>query len=172
MKKLSKRETLLLKLLGGISAAAVFYLFIIQPVIFNSNASVETSQDINQLEVLSKLNIEHNNLKNEINSYNAVLNNTDDNMNTLVQSNAEILNISKNIEYTKRTQTNIQNKYVKITTDVKINAVTSESILQFISKIENNEKLVFVTYVNIHKGLKEKELYDVLLKINTFTKMN
>ncbi|MBN1501176.1 MAG: hypothetical protein JW982_13525 [Spirochaetes bacterium] len=170
MKKLTKREQLMLKILAVLSIAAAAYFAISGFSNFNSGNPDTDFSEKNVFKVLDGYSNEYHNIKKEISDYNNILNNQNDSLNTQIQSVADSLNISKNIEYTKRTQTNLQNKYIKITVDVKINGADIQSLLQFISKIEDRNKLVFITYVNIRKGIKEKELYDALIKISTFSK--
>ena len=75
-----------------------------------------------------------------------MLSKKDDNLTALVEQWAASAGITRNIDYTRRTQTNIQNKYIMITTDIKI-----------------------ISYLRIQQALKGRDTYDVNLKINNYT---
>jgi len=87
----------------------------------------------------------------------------------LIEQWAQNSNVAKNIAYSRRNQTNVQNKYIRITTDMKLDGVSIQSLLKFIYEIENSNKLVNISYLRINKSFKSPNLYDVNLKIESYT---
>lgn len=172
MKQLNKREKNLLIILAILMVVAVIYYIATNPfknisLSTSANNKPDYSAKVDQLRsIYSRYMI----TKEKIQFYEKQLNSTNDNITSLVQTLAKQENIDDNIGYTRRTQTNIQNKYTRINTDVKINGVDIQSLLRFIQKIENNESLIFVSYLHINKGLKGTDKYDALIKIHTFVK--
>jgi len=52
---------------------------------------------------------------------------------------------------------------------MKLDGVSIQSLLKFIYEIENSNKLVNISYLRINKSFKSPNLYDVNLKIESYT---
>jgi len=96
------------------------------------------------------------------------LNRKDANITALVEQWAASAKVTRNIADTRSTQTNIQNKYVKITTTIKLDSVAIEPLLNFIYHIESSNLLLKINYIRIQEAIKGRNTYDVSLKISNF----
>lgn len=169
MRALNPREKLLLKVLGAVAVFGVVYFFVIMPL-FSLWQSADQVQNSNQARIsrIERIYNEYNVIKVKRTRYETLLNNKNDNLTTLIQQVASSNGIAGNIAYTRRTQTNVQNKYVKITTDVKIDGVPIQNLLKFMHDIENSNNLVFISSVRINQGIRDTKKYDALIKIVNF----
>lgn len=170
MIKLSPRERTLLKLLGVLIGIVVLYFVVVSPFIhFKDKSEDELRNNIDRLNQLDKIYAQYREIKNKKAKMMAFLNRRDENITSLVEQWATSTNIAKNIAYTRRTQSNIQNKFVRITTDIKFEGIPIDKILRFIYEVENSNKMLKVSYLRIQQGLKGTNTYDVVLKIDSFT---
>jgi hypothetical protein len=168
MRQLSSREKLLLKVMGGILAAYILFTFVISPVYSSLNGMKESSSgSVDKMNQLNSIYAEWNSAKQKKQFYDGVLKGSD-NITSLVQQAAATNNLTPNLAYTRRNQSNIQNKYTKITTDVKIEGASIQSLIKFIYDLENSGTFLNIDYLNIVKGLKGTDKYDALVKINTY----
>jgi len=170
MIKLSNREKLLLKILIGVIIVIMGYNFILLPLIkiFTSSDSTIIS-DKQKIEQLDRIYNNYKELETKRNYYMSLLKGESENISTLIEQWAQNSNVAKNIAYSRRNQTNVQNKYIRITTDMKLDGVSIQSLLKFIYEIENSNKLVNISYLRINKSFKSPNLYDVNLKIESYT---
>ncbi len=170
MIKLSNREKLLLKVLIATIIIIMGYNFIFIPLsnYFSSSDSVILS-DKQKIEQLDRIYNNYKELETKRNQYLSLLKNDSENISTMIEQWAQSSNIAKNIAYSRRNQTNVQNKYIRITTDMKLDGVSIQSLLRFIYEIENSNKLVNISYIRINKSYKSPNLYDVNLKIESYT---
>ncbi len=170
MIKLSNREKLLLKILIATVILITGYNFIFMPLInfFSSSDSIIVN-DKQKIEQLDRIYSNFKELETKRNQYMSLLKSDSDNISTLIEQWAQSSNISRNIAYSRRNQTNVQNKYIRITTDMKLEGVSIQSLLRFIYEIENSNKLVNISYLRINKSYKSPNLYDVNLKIESYT---
>ncbi len=170
MIKLSQREKSLLKILIAFVIILGIYFLIISPFLnFQENSESELKVNMANLNKIDKIYSEFKEIRNKKTKIMSLLNRKDENITSLIEQWASSTNIARNIAYTRRTQSNIQNKYIRITTDVKFEGVSIEKLLKFIYEIENSNKLIKFSYIRIHQGLKGKNKYDVILKIDSFT---
>ena len=170
MIKLSNREKLLLKILIGTLVLIIGYNFIVMPLknFFSSSDTVIIS-DKQKIEQLDRIYNNYKELDTKRNQYMSLLKGDSENISTMIEQWAQNSNIARNISYSRRNQTNVQNKYIRITTDMKLEGVSIQSLLRFIYEIENSNKLVNISYLRINKSYKSPNLYDVNLKIESYT---
>lgn len=170
MLKLSKREKVLLQLLIVVVIIIIGYSFVFEPIknIFtSSDDAVATNKQ--KIEQLDRIYNNYKNLEIKRNHYISSLRHDSENISTLIELWAQNSNITRNIAHSRRNQTNIQDKYIRITTDMKLDGIPIQSLLQFIYEIENSAKLVNVSYLRINKSFKSPALYDVNIKIESYT---
>ncbi len=98
-----------------------------------------------------------------------MLDSKNENITSLIEQWAASADITRNIAYTRRTQTNIQNKYIRVTTDVKLEGIPIQKLLRFLYEVENSNTLLKISYLRIYQGLKGSDTYDVNVKIDSFT---
>lgn len=170
MKQLTKREIFLLKIMGIVAFLVIIYLFVLEPLLITKSNKQTVNNDEDNVLKLKKITSEYIAIQRKKTDYESILGNKQDNINSLIQSWAQTYNIENKIAYTKRKQSNkLNNQYIQVNTDVKINGASIKDLLKFIESAENTNG-VFVNYMNIKQGLKTKEEYDALIKITTFVK--
>lgn len=118
------------------------------------------------LNTLDKIYEQYNETKDKISQYNAQLNNTKG-LTSLIEENAQSLNIIKNKTYTRDRPTVTQGKYRKISADVRFEGVDINSILNFIYRMENSGMLVKISYLRINQTIKGRNTYDVTITFNS-----
>ena len=166
---LSKREKTLLQILIVLVVIVIIYYLIVSPLIeMASNAENELKNNINSIEKLEKLHEEYRKVKAKKEKYKKQLSKSE-NITSLVEQWANSTNVASNIAYTRRSQTTLQNKYIRITTNIKFNGVAIQSFLKFIYEVENSKKLLKTSYLRIRPALKGTSKYDIDLKIDSFT---
>ncbi|MCX8122963.1 MAG: hypothetical protein N3F66_02210 [Spirochaetes bacterium] len=170
MLKLSNREKLLLKILLSILILIIGYNFIFIPLMkFFSSSDTVIVSDKQKIEQLDRIYNNYKELETKRNQYMSLLKSDSENISTMIEQWAQNSNIAKNIAYSRRNQTNVQNKYIRITTDMKLDGVSIQSLIRFIYEIESSNKLVNISYLRINKSYKSPNLYDVNLKIESYT---
>ncbi|MDY6967984.1 MAG: type II secretion system protein GspM [Spirochaetota bacterium] len=170
MLSLSQREKTLLKILITFILIVFIYFLIISPIIdFINSSDEEMSDNIGNLNKLDRIYNEYMEISEKKSRYLKQLNKKNENITSLIEQWANSTNIASNIAYTRRTQSNIQNKYIRITTNVKFDGVAIQPLLKFIYEVENSGKLLKINYLRIYQGLKGTNTYDVILKIDSFT---
>ncbi len=169
MIKISAREKRLLKIFGAIAACALFYLLVVNPYLSlreTSRSSIAGNrQDLARLEALYE---EYREIKQRKTRYDTLLGNKEENITTLIEQWSANADVARHIAYTRRTQSNIQNKYLRITTDVKIDGVPIQKFMRFLFEIENSGRLLKVSYLRLYQGLKGADTYDVIMKIDSY----
>lgn len=170
MKKLTQRERTLLIALASVLGITIIYFLIISPLI-NMKQSGDTAvkSNIEKIIKMDKIYEEYKDLKQENARYKVLLDKKNENVTTLIEQWSNSTGISRNIAYSRRSQTVLQNKFVRITTDMKIDGVSIEPMLKFIYEVENSNKLLKISYLRIQQALKGTDTYDVSLKIDSFT---
>ncbi len=168
--KLNKREKRLAIAMIVVAVISGLYFFVADPLIqYYSSTEDKTESFSSKTDKMSDIYSKYLTIKAEREKFSKLLGKGGDNVTSMVPTFAANNSIEKNIAYTKATQTNVQNKYVKITTDVKIDGVPIQSLIKFINDLESSENLLTISYININKGLKGTDKYDALLKIISFT---
>lgn len=170
MRNLTDREKLLLKiLLVCIILTLVYYLIIIPLIKFTGSSDDKVMMNRNKLEKLESIYREYQTIRQKKSAYIAILNRKSENTTSLIEQWANSTGIAKNIAYTRSTQSNIQNKYIRISTDIKIESVPIQQFLKFLYEVEYSDNLIKVSYLRIHPALKGSNTYDINLKIDNFT---
>lgn len=170
MKELTQREKILLQVLIGIAALVAAYYLIILPLLsFAGDTESEMQANIKNIEKLEKIYNQYRDIQQKKSRYVSMLSKKNENTTSLVEQWATSTGIAKNIAYTRRNQTNIQNKYVRITTDIKIEGIAIQSFLKFLYEIESSDTLMRVNYLRIQQALKGTKMYDINLKIDSYT---
>jgi hypothetical protein len=169
MRKLTKRERVLLFVLAIIAVGAVIYSLSTSSSDSANDKPKDADGGSEKIQKLERLADEYRRIRQDKTRIQALLDNKNENTTTLIQQWAANSNIDKNIGYTRRSQSNIQNKYVRVTTEIKIEGVAIQQFLKFLNDVENSNDLLRVQYIRISKALKGTDTYDVLLKIDSFT---
>jgi hypothetical protein len=99
----------------------------------------------------------------------SLLGNKNENITTMIEQWSTNADIARHISYTRRTQSAIQSKYLRITTDIKIEGAPFQKLLRFLYEIESSNMLLKISYLRIYQGLKGSDTYDVIMKIDSFT---
>ncbi|MFW6366444.1 MAG: type II secretion system protein GspM [Spirochaetota bacterium] len=165
----TEREKKMLYVLGAIVAFMALYYLVFIPVRNLTQAPDSSTHLEEQLQELSDIHAAYSRTRNKRQKLERQLNDRNDAATANITRWADENGISGNIAYTRRTQTNIQNKYVRTNTDIKINGAPIQSLVGFIHDIEQSDDLVFITYVSFTKGLKSRKTYDALIKIHSFS---
>ncbi len=169
MIELSKRETRLLQILGVVLGILLIYFLIISPIMgLRESINREYEQNMTNLTMLDKLYEEYQDLKQKNSQYSAQLNNTRG-ITSLIEENAQSLNIIKNKTYTRDRPTVAQGKYKKISADVRFEGLDINSILNFIYKMENSGMLIQISYLRINQTIKGRNTYDATMTFNSIT---
>ncbi|HON76935.1 MAG TPA: type II secretion system protein GspM [Spirochaetota bacterium] len=169
MRTLTEREKKLLQILTAVIATAAVFFLVINPLIKLKTGNTSGMQkNISDLTQIDKLYQEYRDIREQKNNYMAQLNRKDSNITALVEQWAAAAKVTRNIADTRSTQTNIQNKYIKITTTIKLDSVAIEPLLNFIYHIESSNLLLKINYIRIHEAIKGRDTYDVSLKISNF----
>jgi len=169
MRTLTKREKLLVAALIGVAIIVIIYYVILPIASAASSSNNEGGTSTAKIQKLDALYEEYKRVRQEKTQLLSMLDAKNENTVTLIQQYAASNNIDKNIANTRRSQSNIQNKYIRITTEVKIEGVAIQPLIKFLSDLENGGGLIRVQYMRIAKGLKGTDTYDVLIKIDSFT---
>jgi len=168
MIKLTEREKLLLKIAGGIFAVFIVYAFIITPLIYMKDKTGNIySTNSDRLKRLDNIHEEYANVLERNKRIEVMLKDTQS-PSAMIENVASEFNIQNNKVYNRDSQAKIQNKYTKITSDVKFEGVDIRSVLMFVNRIENTDRITHISYLRIAQAFKERRNYDVTLKIDTY----
>ncbi len=166
---LTQREKLLLKVLIICIATTIVYYLIVLPVIgLTGNAEDELKKNRDDIEKLESIYKQYRDIQQKNAAYTSMLNRKNENVTSMVEQWANSIGMARNIAYTRSSQSNIQNKYVRITTEVKIEGIAIQQFLKFLYEVENSDNLLKVNYLRISPALKGTNTYDINLKIDNF----
>jgi type II secretory pathway component PulM len=169
MIEFNKREKRLLMILGVVLGIVVIYFLIISPIMsLRESINKKYETNMTRLSTLDKINDQYREIQEKITQYNSQLNNTRG-ITSLIEENAQALNIIKNKTYTRDRPTITQGKYKKISADVRFEGVDINSILNFIYKMENSGLLIKISYLRINQTIKGRNTYDVTVTFNSVT---
>lgn len=169
MRTLTEREKKLLQVLVAISATIAVFFLIINPIIkLKTGNRSDMQKTFSDLSKIDKIYQEYREIREQKNNYMAQLNRKDANITALVEQWAASAKVTRNIADTRSNQTNIQNKYIKITTTIKLDSVAIEPLINFIYNIESSNLLLKINYIRINEAIKGRNTYDVSLKISNF----
>lgn len=170
MRTLSQREKLLLKILLSVVILIIIYYLIILPLIGFIKSTGDNTGETgrNDLEKLERIYKEYRDIQQKKSAYMSILNKKNENTTSLIEQWAGSSGITKNIAYTRSSQSNIQNKYIRITTNIKVEGVAIHQFIKFLYEIENSDNMMKVNYLRIYPALKGTNTYDINLKIDNF----
>lgn len=169
MIELSKRETRLIQILGVVVGILLVYFLIITPIMnLRDSINKEYEQNMSNLTMLDKLYEQYQELKQKNSQYSSQLNNTRG-ITSLIEENAQSLNIIKNKTYTRDRPTVAQGKYKKVSADVRFEGLDINSILNFIYKMENSGMLIQISYLRINQTIKGRNTYDATMTFNSIS---
>lgn len=169
MIEFSKRETRLIQILGVVVGILLVYFLIITPIMnLRDSINKEYEQNMSKLTMLDKLYEQYQELKQKNSQYTSQLNNTRG-ITSLIEENAQSLNIIKNKTYTRDRPTVAQGKYKKVSADVRFEGLDINSILNFIYKMENSGMLIQISYLRINQTIKGRNTYDATMTFNSIT---
>jgi len=170
MIKVSEREKKLLQVLIIVFSVVILYYLIVTPLVnFFSETEESLESNKEKLIQLDKIYKNYRELEQTYKKYSSLLKSGNDNITSLIEQWSKSTNVARHIAYTRRRQSVIQNKYIRITNDIKLEGVPIQSCLQFIYEIENSNKLLKINYLRINKALKGSNTYDVNMKIDSYT---
>jgi hypothetical protein len=170
MIKISAREKRLLQILAAVAGCAAVYFLIIAPFLaFRNSAEDITRKNVQDLNRMDALNDEYREIKQNKTRYMSMLSGKNENVTTLIEQWATSADVTRHIAYTRRSQSNIQNKFIRVTTDVKLEGAPIQKIMRFLYEITNSNHLLKVSYLRIYQGLKGSDTYDVILKIDNYS---
>jgi hypothetical protein len=168
MINLTDREQKLLKIFAVIIVLAIVYLFIVRPLVsFRESTSREFENNAQNLVKLDKIFEEYLSVKEKNARYNLLLRNSSG-LTTLIEENAQAVNILKNKTSNRDNPSSLQNKYHGLSTEVKFEGVDIKSVVNFIYKMENSDRLVKISYLNIKQALNQTRTYDVIIKFDSY----
>lgn len=168
MINLTDREQKLLKIFAVIVAIAIVYLLIIRPLAsFRERTGREFENNAQNLTKLDKIYEEYLIVKEKNARYNMLLKNSSG-LTTLIEENAQAVNILKNKTGNRDNPSSLQNKYHGLSTEVKFEGVDIKSVVNFIHKMENSNRLVKISYLNIKQALNQTSTYDVIIKFDSY----
>ncbi len=169
MINLTDRELKFVKLLFSILLFVMLYFFIISPIInFKYNLEKEYETNLSRLNSLDNLYEKYIEITQQKEHYLNLLRNNEG-ITTLIENFSKETNLLKNKTYTRDNPSIVQNKFKKFSTDVKFESVDMKSMLNFIYKLENSNKIIKITDLRIQQAIKGKNTFDVSLRIDSFT---
>ncbi|MFH0976668.1 MAG: type II secretion system protein GspM [Spirochaetota bacterium] len=166
---LTKREKLLLKVLVICIAGIIIYYLIILPIMgLSSNSENKSKKYRDDIQKLESIYREYKDIQQRKSQYSALLDKKNENITSLIEQWATSSGIAKNIANTGSNQSFIQNKYIRISTDIRIEGVAIQQFLKFLYEVEHSDNLIKVSSLRIIPALKGTNTYDVSLKIDNF----
>jgi hypothetical protein len=166
---LTKREKRLIAILAVFLGLVFIYLMIIAPLIaWREQRKKDNESNQAKLSTLEKIYEQFRETREKTSKYNALLNNTKG-ITSLIEENAQGLDILKNKAYTRDRPTISQGKYKKISADVKFESIDIISLLNFIYRMENSGILVQVSYLRLNQAIKGRNTYDATITFNSLT---
>ena len=168
MINLTQREMTLLQVLAIVIILAVIYLIASSLIGYISSTTDELSANIDSISKLDRIHQEYVEIQDKIEAYKGQLSKSDT-ITSLIEQWSNSAGIAGNIAYTRRSQSKVQNKYTRVTTNVKLEGVSIEPFLKFLYDVENSGELLNVSYLRINPALKGTSTYDIDLKIDTFS---
>ena len=169
MINLTDRELKLLKFLITLVIIIVAYFVIISPVIsYKLNLEKDYEINVSRLNNLDNLYEKYIEISHQKDYFMNLLKNNEG-VTTLIENFSKETNILKNKVYTRDNPSIIQNKFKKTSTDVKFESVDMKSVLTFIYKLENSNKILKITDLRVQQAIKGKNTFDVTIKIDSYT---
>lgn len=169
MLELSNREKRLLTILAALAGVLVLYFVIIYPFMsWRERISREYETNMSRLATLDRIYEQYREVKQRTALYQSQLNSTKG-ITSLIEENAQSLNILKNKSYTRDRPPISMGHYTKVSADVKFEGVDINSIINFLYKMENSGMPVQVSYCRINQTVRGRNTYDVTITFNSVT---
>jgi len=169
MIELNKREKFLLQILAAVAGVLLLYFIVISPILsLRSRINTEFESNMARLNQLDKIYGEYREVRDKVSQFNAQINSTRG-LTSLIEENAQSLNIIRNKTYTRDRPTITQGKFKKVSADVRFEGVDINSILNFIYRMENSGILTKISYLRINQTIKGRNTYDVTITFNSVT---
>ncbi|TFH41738.1 MAG: hypothetical protein E4G96_04895 [Chrysiogenales bacterium] len=169
MIELNKREKRLVQLLAILLGVLAVYFLIISPILsLRESINNEFESNLSRLNTLDKLHDQYRDIRQTTSLYQSQLNSTQG-LTSLIEQNAQSLNLIKNKTYTRDRPTVTQGKFKKISSDVRFEGVDINSLMNFIYKMENSGILVRISYLRINQTIKGRNTYDATITFNSVT---
>lgn len=169
MLDLNKREKRLMMMLAALAGILAVYFVIIYPFMsWRESIGREYEANMSKLTALDRIYEQYRDVRQRASSYSSQLNNTRG-ITSLIEENAQSLNILRNKSYTRDRPTISQGQYKKVSADVKFEGVDINSIINFLYKMENSGMLIQVSYLRINQTVKGRNTYDVTITFNSVT---
>jgi type II secretory pathway component PulM len=166
---LTKREKRLVMILAIFLGLVFIYFVIITPLIgWREQRKKDSESNLTKLNTLEKIYEQYRDTREKTSQYSAQLNNTKG-LTSIIEENAQGLDILKNKAYTRDRPTIVQGKYKKISADVKFESIDIISLLNFIYRMENSGILVQVSYLRLNQAIKGRNTYDATITFNSLT---
>ncbi len=170
MLNLNKRERFLLQILIVIIIITIVYYLIVLPLIeFAQNAEEDLKNNTDNISKIDRIYEQFRDVQEKKTRYLDQLGKKNENITSMVEQWANSTGIASNIAYTRRNQSTVQNKYIRITTNIKVEGVAIQKFLKFLYEIEHSNMLLKTSYLRIRPALKGTKTYDIDLKIDSFT---
>ena len=168
MISLSDRERKLLRILYIIAGLFLLYFLVISPVITLRRESRESwSRNQKRIEDMDALYSEYRDIAVKKDRINEIMRDSRG-VATLIEETAKSANILQNKAYNKDATSNIQNKYTRITTEVRFEGVDIRPMMKFLYDMEHGGKYIRITYLRITQAVKERQTYDVTIKFESY----
>ncbi|OHD69059.1 MAG: hypothetical protein A2W19_17565 [Spirochaetes bacterium RBG_16_49_21] len=169
MIELNKREKRLIALLAVFLGILFLYFAVISPLVsWKERRNRESESNMTKLNSLDKIYEQYRDAREKISRYNAQLSNAKG-ITSIIEENAQSLDILKNKVYTRDRPTIVQGKYKKISSDVKFEGIDITSLLNFIHKMENSGMPMHISYLRLNQTVKGRNTYDATITFNSIT---
>jgi len=169
MIELTKREKRLAIILAILLGLVFIFFMIITPLVdWREQRKKENESNVTKLNTLEKIYEQYRETREKTSQYNEQLKNTKG-LTSIIEENAQSLDIIKNKVYTRDRPTIVQGKYKKISADVKFEGVDIISLLNFIYRMENSGILVQISYLRLNQAIKGRNTYDATITFNSLT---
>ncbi len=166
---LTKREKRLVAILAIFLALVFVYFAIITPLMnWKEQRAKDSESNLSKLNSLEKIYDQYRETREKTMRYAAQLNNTKG-LTSIIEENAQGLDILKNKAYTRDRPTISHGKYKKVSADVKFEGIDIVSLLNFIYRMETSGILVQVSYLRLNQAIKGRNTYDATITFNSLT---
>lgn len=165
---ISAREKKLLILLLALTGVLIIYYGLINPLLtFQNDTNNSAESAIERISKLDDIYRQYKDIRDKKSNIERRLKDTSG-VSALVEENAAKTGILNNKVYNRDREMNLQNKIKKIITEVKFEGIGIKPALEFIHSMENSNKLIRVSSLQINQAVKERGNYDVTISFENF----
>ena len=169
MINLSDREKKLLIVLIILIVISFTYYFIITPVMaYKKDSDTTYDKNRSKITILDNTYAEYKDIIEEKKKLDTLASKS--NIVSMTNEIASDLNIKNNINYKNTSSNIVQNDIEKTTTEIKVEGVPINSLLQFIDRIENSNFPLKVQKVVITSGFQDRDRYDSIIVVVSLNK--